>query len=75
MFKFVSGLAIGWTAARVLPPPPPGEKPWRVPTIEEIRLLGLAASRALDKAKAWLENDDDQLADSTDQRADSTRFS
>ncbi len=75
MFKFLSGITIGWTAARVLPPPPSGEKPWQPPTMEEVRLLGLAASRAFDKAKTWLEDDDDKRADSTDQRADSTRFS
>lgn len=39
MFKFVSGMLLGWTAARVLPPKPSDVSPWQPPSTDEWRLL------------------------------------
>ena len=55
MLKFLSGVVVGWTAARVLPPKPDGESPFRLPTSAEWRLLAQYAVRTIDEAKEKLE--------------------
>ena len=69
MFKFLSGIAVGWTAARLLPPRPAGTEPWYLPTESELRTLAMHASKAVDIIRDALDDKDG------DQRADKTRFS
>ena len=69
MFKFLSGVFVGWTAARILPPPPSDKMPWQPPTVSELRTLAQHVARSLDAVKEFIEEDED------DQRADKTRFS
>lgn len=39
MFKFLSGVATGWIAARALPPKPPDVSPMSLPSVSEIAIL------------------------------------
>lgn len=55
MFKFVSGLLVGWTAARSLPPKPKDASPLQPPTSEDLRLLAGHIIQTLDHIKKTLD--------------------
>jgi len=55
MFKFVSGLFVGWTAARSLPPKPKDASPLQPPTSEEWRALAGQIVQTLDQVKKTLD--------------------
>lgn len=62
MFKFLSGVATGWIAARSLPPRNPDASLFALPTITEISLL----TEQLKKAAANLQ---DFLKENTEEPA------
>jgi len=47
MFKFLSGVATGWVAARILPPKPPETSPLSPPTLADVSILAGHANTAL----------------------------
>lgn len=55
MFKFVSGVLVGWTAARSLPPKPKDASPLQPPTSEEWRALAGQIVQTLDHIKKTLD--------------------
>jgi hypothetical protein len=46
MFKFLSGVATGWIAARLLPPRNPNASPFALPTVTELTLLSEQLKKA-----------------------------
>ena len=57
MFRFVLGVAAGWTAARSLPPR--DVEPWSPPTTTEMAILAEKAKSAVLKLQKMLEEQDD----------------
>ena len=55
MFKFLSGVAVGWTIARLLPPAPKDQAPWQPPSSSELLILVQHATRAAEHVKKTLE--------------------
>jgi len=53
MFKFLVGMAAGWTAARTIDPKI--ESPWKPPTYEECIVLGHKAKKAFEHITEKLE--------------------
>jgi hypothetical protein len=54
MFKFLSGAATGWIAARSLPPRSPDTPVYSLPTLIELNILIGHAYNTLDKLKEKL---------------------
>ena len=50
MFKFLSGVASGWIAARILPPKSPDVSPLSLPTLIELNILAEHAYTIFEKA-------------------------
>jgi len=59
MFKFLSGVAVGWTMARLLPPAHKDQAPWQPPSSSELLILAQHATRAVEHVKKTLESETD----------------
>ena len=57
MFQFLIGIAIGWTAARSVPPPPPTLPAWSPPTLHDISLLTDKVARVCTDIKEKLDKE------------------
>lgn len=55
MFKFISGVALGWSAARALPPKPPEEPILKVPSTNELQILAQQVLNAMETLKEKLD--------------------
>jgi len=51
MFKFLSGVATGWVAARVLPPKPRESSPLSPPSMTDLSILAGHATVAFEHLK------------------------
>lgn len=51
MLKFLSGVATGWVAARILPPKPPETSPLSPPSMADISILTSHANTAFEHIK------------------------
>tara|TARA_B100000035_G_scaffold285009_1_gene268309 strand:+ start:493 stop:669 length:177 start_codon:yes stop_codon:yes gene_type:complete len=58
MFKFLSGVTLGWTAARALPPKPPEEPILKVPSTNELQILAQQVLNAMEAIKKKLDESD-----------------
>ena len=61
MLKFLSGVATGWVAARILPPKLPETSPLSPPSMADLSMLFLNANTAVEHIKTKfneLENKD-----------------
>lgn len=57
MFKFLSGVATGWVAARVLPPKPPEISPLSLPSAADISILAGYANKAFEHIEQRINHD------------------
>jgi len=58
MLKFLSGVSVGWIAARALPPKPPDEPVLQLPSSADVQILAEYVLNALAMVKKKLNEKD-----------------
>jgi len=60
MLKFLSGVATGWVAARILPPKPPETSPLSPPSMADLTILAAHANTALEHLKQKINHENEK---------------
>lgn len=58
MLQFIAGAIVGWTSARLLPPPSDVTERLKPPTLDEIQLLASKTKDFMVKIKEKLDEED-----------------